>query len=216
MMVAHIDKTRLNNDLRYRFDFVSKLIDFSQDDVITLNTLAPIIFPLLPVAIESVYKKLYSFDVTKRFFHLRNDGFENFTPNKDFGITLDVVQTEFRKDMLTVYLKRVLTQHEWNDSFLEYLSRVGQIHTTKGGSSSINVDYIFMNGIFCYLEQLLIDIIMNSENIDERTKRHGIKAINRFIWIQNDLLTMHFSTTWNHGSSCPSIPIVKLTKCLFR
>ncbi|CAF2865308.1 unnamed protein product [Rotaria sp. Silwood2] len=214
-MVEHIDKVRLNNDLRYRFDFLSKLIDFSQDDVTTLNTLAPTIFPLLPVAIDSIYRKLFSFDVTKRFFHLRNDGFEHFTPNKEFGITLDAVQTEFRKDMLTVYLKRVLTQREWNDSFLEYLSRVGQIHTTKGGAASINVDYIYMNALFCYLEQLLIDIILSADDIDQRTKRHGIKAISRFIWIQNDLLTMHFSSTWNSGSSCPSIPIVKLTKCLF-
>ncbi|CAF1019661.1 unnamed protein product [Rotaria sordida] len=214
-MVEHIDKTRLNNNLRYRFDFLSKFIDFSQHDVTTLNILAPIIFPLLPKAIDLVYKKLYSFDVTKRFFHLRNDGFENFTSNKEFGMTLDAVQTEFRKDMLTVYLKRVLTQPEWNDSFLEYLSRVGQIHTNKGGSASINVDYIYMNALFCYLEQILIDIIWNAENIDQKIKRQGIRAISRFIWIQNDLLTMHYSTTWNNDNSCSSIPIVKLTKCFF-
>ncbi|CAF0958453.1 unnamed protein product [Rotaria magnacalcarata] len=215
MMTEHIDKTRLNNDIRYRFDFISKLIDFSQDDVTRLNSLASIITPLLPMVIDSVYKKLFAFDTTKRYFQMRNDGFETFTPNKELGITLDFVQTEFRKDMLSVYLKSILTQREWNDSFLEYLSRVGQIHTNKGGSASINVDYIYMNALFCFLEQLLSDIVWNSEGLQYNDKRECMRAISKFVWIQNDLLTMHFSSTWNSGSTCQSIPIVKLTKCLF-
>jgi hypothetical protein len=33
------------------------------------------------------------------------------------------------------------------------------IDTTKGGTASINVDYMYMNGLFCYLEELLINII---------------------------------------------------------
>lgn len=215
-MVEHIDKSRLNSDLRYRFDFIAKIIDFKEDDVTRLNALAPIVFPLLPITVDAIYRKLYAFDITKRFFHLRNDGFETFCPKKELGITLDFVQTEYRKDMLTVYLRRILTQREWNDSFLEYLSRVGQIHTNKGGSASINVDYILMNAMFCYLEQLLIDMVLSTENLDQRDKRASIRAISKFIWVQNDLLTMHFGNTWNGGgSSYPSIPIVKLTKCLF-
>ncbi|UJR22157.1 hypothetical protein I4U23_025221 [Adineta vaga] len=215
-MAEHIDKSRLNHDLRYRFDFLSKFIDFNQDDVVMLNTLAPIIFPHLPAMVETLYRKLYSFDVTKRYFHIRNDGFESFPINKEAGITLDFVQTEYRKDMFSVYFKRVLTQGEWNDSFLDYLSRVGQMHTPRGGSTSINVDYMYMNALFCYLEQLLVDVIWNTDSLDSRKKREGIQAISKFIWIQNDLLTMHYGSTWNKDTSCPSIPIVKLTKCLFR
>lgn len=215
MMVEHIDKSRLNSDLRYRFNFISKLIEFSQDDVRRLNKLSTIITPVLPIVTDSIYKKLYGFDVTRRYFQIRNDGFETFQPNKELGITLDFVQTEYRKDMLSVYLKHVLTQDDWNDSFLEYLSRVGQMHTSKGGSAAINVDYIYMNALFCYLEQSLSDVVWNSESLRDKEKHESVKSIMKFMSIQNDLLTMHFSSFRNNGSSCSSIPIVKLTKCLF-
>ena len=215
-MVEHIDKFRTQNDLRYRFDFLSKFIEFDQSDVNMLNTLAPIIFPLLPALVERLYKKLYSFDVTKRFFHMRNDGFETFPVNREVGITLDFVQTEYRKDMFSVYLKRVLTQGQWDDSFIEYLSRVGQMHTPKGGSSAINVEYMYMNALFCYLQQLLMEVIWSSDNLDHRKKQEAAHAISKFIYIQNDFLTMHYGSTWNKETSCPNIPIVKLTKCFFR
>jgi len=72
-----------------------------------------------------------------------------------------------------------------------------------------------MNNLFCYLEQLLMDIIWNSENRDEKNKREDLKAINKFIWIQNDLLTMHYEFKWNKDNTCQSISIVKLSNCLF-
>lgn len=215
-MAEHVDKARLNSDLRYRFEFLAKFIDFTQDDVVALNTLAPIIFPTLPEMVETLYKKLYSFDVTKRYFHLRNDGFETFATNREGGLTLDFVQTEYRKDMFTVYFKRVLTQGEWDDTFLLYLSRVGQIHTPKGGSTAINVDYMFMSAMFCYLEQLLIETIWHDDSLDQRQKRTSCHAISKFIWIQNDMLTMHYGPTWNKNVTCPGAPIVKLSRCLFR
>ncbi len=72
-----------------------------------------------------------------------------------------------------------------------------------------------MNGLFFYLEELLIDIIWDSENLDQRTKRQSMRAISRFIWIQNDLITMHYASTWNKNNTCLNIPIFKLNKCFF-
>jgi hypothetical protein len=38
---------------------------------------------------EEIYKKkLYAFDITQNYFRLCHDGFENFLPNKEYGITL--------------------------------------------------------------------------------------------------------------------------------
>jgi len=214
-MAEYIDKTRLNNDLRYRFDYLSKFIDFTQDDITILNTLEPIIFPNLPTIVEKVYKKLYSYDITKEYFLIRHDGFESFLPNKDSGITLDSVQVDYRKDMLSVFIKHILTQDDWNDSFLQYLSRVGEIHTNKGGSSSVNVDYLHINALLCILENLFIDTIWDTDHLDFETKRQALNASNKFFWIQNHFFTMQYGLSLKE-KPIPTVSTVNFSKCFFR
>jgi len=200
-MTEHIDGNRLNNDLRYRFDYLSKFLNFTSDDIAMLNAFAPIIFPRIPVIADTVYRKLFSSDVTKQYFLIRNEGFEGFLPKKSHGVTLDSPQMELRRDMLSMYLKRVLTQHDWNDIFLQYLSQVGKIHTNQAGSASINVDYIHINGLLGYLEHLLIDALLNAENLDEKNRHAMMIAVNKFFWIQNDFFTMHFITASKENPS---------------
>ncbi|CAF4510304.1 unnamed protein product, partial [Rotaria sp. Silwood2] len=171
-MTEHIDSNRLNSDLRYRFEYLSKFLNFTSDDIAMLNTFAPILFPRIPVITDTVYRKLFSFDITKHYFLINNEGFEGFVPKKHGNITLESAQMTFRKDMLSMYLKRVLTQREWNDTFLQYLSHIGKMHTQKAGSLSINVDYIHINALLGYLEHLLIDVLWNGDNIDYK-KREG-------------------------------------------
>jgi hypothetical protein len=166
-----------------------------------LNAFAPIIFPSVPVIADTVYRKLFSFDITKHYFLISDEGFEGFLPKKHGNLTLESAQMTFRKDMLSMYLKRVLTQHEWNDTFLQYLSQVGRIHTNKAGSLSINVDYIHINALIGYLEHLLIDALWNVENLDEKTRQGTVMAINKFFWIQNDFFTMHYLSTWKEDST---------------
>ncbi len=98
-MAEHIDGKRLQLDLRYRFEYLSKFLNFTSDDITMLNTFAPIVFPLIPVLSDTVYRKLFSFDLTKQYFLIRNEGFEGFLPKNQCGLTLDSVQMVFRKDM---------------------------------------------------------------------------------------------------------------------
>jgi hypothetical protein len=194
-MAEHIDGDRLSFDLRYRFEYLSKFLNFTQEDITMLNKFAPIVFPLIPVLSDTVYRKLFSFDITKHYFLIRNEGFEGFLSKKQCGITLASAQMELRRDMLSMYLKRVLTQREWNDTFLQYLSQVGKIHTNQAGSAPITVDYIHINALFGYLEHLLIDVLYNADNMDEKTKRGILMAINKFFCIQNDFFTKQYLMT---------------------
>lgn len=191
-MAEHIDSDRLVGDLRYRFDYIAKFLHFTTEDVTLLNDIAPIVFPQIPVICDTVYRKLFAFDITKKYFLIRNEGFEGFLPKSTRGVTFDCPQMELRKDMLNMYLKRVLTQREWNDTFLQYLSQVGKIHTNKAGSASINVDYTHINALLGYLEHLLIDVLWNADNLGDNTRRAMIMAVNKFFWIQNDFFTMHY------------------------
>ncbi|CAF0879815.1 unnamed protein product [Rotaria sordida] len=212
-MAEHIDSNRLNSDLRYRFEYVSKFLNFTLDDIAMLNTFAPIIFPIVPVITDTVYRKLFSFDITKHYFLIRNEGFEGFLPKTTSGITLDSPQMELRKDMLSVYLKRVLTQREWNDTFLQYLSQVGKMHTNGAGSASINVDYIHINALLGYLEHLLIDVLWSADSIDDKTRQSIVMAINKFFWIQNDFFTMHYLASWKESSTSNETSMKKNKYC---
>ena len=213
MSAEHIDGNRLNTDLRYRFNYLSKFLNFTSDDIALLNGFAPILFPRIPVIADTVYRKLFSFDITKQYFLINTEGFEGFAPKQHGCVTLESVQMSFRKDMLSMYLKRVLTQTEWNDSFLQFLSQVGRMHTNKAGSTSINVDYIHINALFGYLEHLLIDVLWNAENLEEKTRHATVMAINKFFWIQNDFFTMHYLTVWKEEPTPKETSMKKSKYC---
>src|SRR5579871_974290 len=109
-MAEHIDQHRLNTDLRYRFDYLSKFLNFTLDDIALLNAFAPIIFPRIPVIADTIYRKLFSFDLTKHYFITHNQGFENFSAKETTNLTLESAPMAFRKDMLSMYLKGLFTQ----------------------------------------------------------------------------------------------------------
>ncbi|CAF1454438.1 unnamed protein product [Adineta steineri] len=211
-MTEHIELKQLNSNLRYRFDYLSKFLNFTPDDIQLLNRFAVILLPRIPVVADTVYRKLLGFDITKQYFLIRNDGFEGNIIKKPTSLTTESAQMTFRKDMLSRYLKRVLTQTDWNDTFLQFLSQVGKMHTDQSGSESINVDYIHINALFGYLEHLLLDILWSHENLDDKTKNLMFMAINKYFWIQNDFFTMHYLKVWNEEDLTSNEPAVNKTK----
>jgi hypothetical protein len=200
-MTEHVDSKQLNDDVRYRFEYLSKFLNFTSDDITMLNDFGLILFPRIPVITDTVYRKLFSFDITKRYFIIRNHDFDKSSANQETNLTLESAQMTFRKDMLSKYLKRIFTEKEWNDTFLQYLSQIGRIHTNQAGLTSINVDYVHINALLGYLESSLIEIILNAENLDEITKRAMTLAINKLFWIQNDFFSMHFLAEPKDNSS---------------
>jgi hypothetical protein len=190
-MTEHIDGNRLNQDLRYRFEYISKFVNFTHDDIAALNTLAKIVVPLIPVIVDSVYRKLFQYDITKNFFVLRNDGFDG-QASEDKTFTLDSAQMTYRRDMLSGYLKRLLLQREWTDDFLQYLSKIGRMHTNKAGSRSINVDYIHINATLSYIETLIIDTVWDTDHFEDKTKKAILLALNKVFRIQSDLFVLHY------------------------
>jgi hypothetical protein len=112
------------------------------------------------------------------------------------------------------FSKHVLTQHDWNDTLLEYLSRIGEIHTNKGGSTSINVDYLHINALLCVLENLFIDIIWQTDSLDFDRKRQALNAVNKFFWIQNHFFTMQYGLALKE-KQISTVPTVNFRNIFF-
>lgn len=187
-MAENIDTNRLHVDLRYRFDYLSQFLEFSQIDINILNQLSIVIQPLIPVIVDDIYRKLFSFDLTQNYLLLHHSCIKSFSSIDGFYSE----DMDYSKNMLSKYLKYVLTRQKWTDSFLRYLSNVGKIHKNSINSTNSHIDYIHIAALSGYLEQNLINIISKSDSFDLPTKHAGIKAINKFFWIQNDFFRMHY------------------------
>ena len=57
-MVEHVEKTRLEHDLRSRFDYISKFLNFTNDDIAILNSLEKIVHPIIPSIVDGIYENL--------------------------------------------------------------------------------------------------------------------------------------------------------------
>jgi hypothetical protein len=75
---------------------------------------------------------------------------------------------------------------------LGYLDLVGKIHTPKAGNPELNVPLVQMNALMGFVSDALVSTIQSLE-IPHDAKNKAIRAFNRLLWIQNDLITRHYS-----------------------
>ncbi len=197
----HIDEKQLN-ELGYRFEYLCKFMNFGEDEIKTIKGAADAVAPLVPTIVDAVYTKLFSFDITKKYFLVRNENFTGEVAPSADKLTQENEQTKFRKEMLSKYLAKLVTA-DYDINLLKYLDRVGKIHTSKAGNKNIVVDYIHINGNFyCnsnfwalmgYVEDIILNAIMGL-NVPLEAKTKLIRAFNKLLWIQNDLFTRHYIT----------------------
>lgn len=68
---------------------------------------------------------------------------------------------------------------------------VGKMHTPKAGSSTINVPLVQMNALMGFVADAIIDVILGL-GLDHETEKKALRAFNKLLWIQNDLITRHY------------------------
>eukprot|EP00762_Andalucia_godoyi_P002353 ANDGO_07549.mRNA.1 hypothetical protein len=190
---VHIEEPRLETDLGYRAQYICKFVEFDAEDVKTMNALAPVLAPLVPTVVDAVYTKLFSFDVTKSVFLKRNEGFQGRLDADLAHLSQNSEQIKFRKDMLSKYLVRVVTGN-YDTAMISYLDWVGKIHTDKAGAKTINVDYIHCGLLMGYVENVLLGAVLGA-GLDAETTKRAVIAINKVLWIQNDLFVRHYLPT---------------------
>jgi Protoglobin len=188
--VTPVDESRLENDLAYRFGYVTKFIGFTPDDIAVLHGLAPLLGPAVPALVDAVYVRLFQYDATKRHFMPRQSGYDGPVPADLHTLTPDHEQIKFRKNHLGNYLRKLVTA-PYDERMLAYLDLVGQIHTPKAGSPTLIVPLVQMNALMGFVSDALLGAVLGLD-LDQATKFRAVQAVNKLLWVQNDLITRHY------------------------
>jgi hypothetical protein len=189
--MEHVDAARLKTDVEYRYGYLSKFLGFTKDDISVLNKIAPTLVPLVPTVVDAIYAKLFASDATKNIFAQHK---VNYTGDMTTaGGDLTPERVTFLKDMLANYLKKVLTESSWDKAFLQYLSKLGEVHANKAATKNVDVSYVFMNATLGFAQNVLVNALLGGKlGLDAATTTAAVLALNKFIWIQNDFFTMHY------------------------
>ncbi len=191
--MQHIDERKLENDVGYRFGYLVEFMGLGKSDIDAIHGSAALLAPLVPGLVDAVYDKLFTYDATKRHFLPRQAGFEGSTPISLEELTQDHEMIQFRKNHLARYLQALVTR-PYDGKMVEYLDMVGKIHTAKAGNPDIIVPLVQMNALMGFVSDALINTIF-SLDIPNEGKASAIRAFNKLLWLQNDLITRHYQAS---------------------
>jgi hypothetical protein len=188
--LKRIDENRLETDLGYRFQYLSEFMGFSAADVAVIHDMAAHLAPLVGTLVDAVYDQLFRYDATKRHFVPRQSGYEGAVPADVETLSLDHEQIKFRKSHLAGYLARLVTA-PYDGKMVNYLDFVGKIHTPQAGSADLHVPLVQMNALMGFVSDALLATLL-SMPVDAETKTRAVRAFNKLLWLQNDLINRHY------------------------
>ena len=188
--MKHIDEQRLETDVAYRAGYVSEFMGFQPDDTAAIHAAAAHLAPLVPTLVDAVYDKLFSYDATKRHFVPRQSGYEGDVPESLEKLTQEHAMIQFRKQHLGRYLVALVTRN-YDDKMIGYLDMVGRIHTPQAGSPELNVPLVQMNALLGFVADALTNVLF-SLGLDRQTEVRTVRAFQKLLWLQNDLITRHY------------------------
>lgn len=188
--MQQIDEQKLESDLGYRFGYLTEFMGFGEDDIAAIHGSAAHLAPLVPTLVDAVYDKLFSYDATKRHFVPRQSGYDGDVPESLDALQMNHAMIEFRKQHLGRYLERLVTK-PYDGELLNYLDLVGKIHTPKAGSKDLDVPLVQMNALMGFVSDALLATILGL-GLDAETTSRTLRAFNKLLWLQNDLITRHY------------------------
>ena len=156
-----------------------------QGDTEALVSGSKYIQALIPAVVNIVYKKLLQYDITARAFQTRSTAFEG---PMDETLEEDSPQIIHRKLFLRAYLKKLCSDPTQKE-FWEYLDKVGMMHTGLGRTHPLHIEYIHIGATLAVIQDILNEAILSHPRLPMHRKIAIVKALNKVIWIQNDLFT---------------------------
>ncbi|KAK0203401.1 Protoglobin-domain-containing protein [Desarmillaria ectypa] len=199
MVLQHVDPATLD-DLQTRVQYLRNFIGFTQADADVLHAAKPIVDALVPDLVDRVYNKLLSFDITAAAFTPKQtgqDGDDALEAKAD-ELNHDHPNIQFRKDFLRGYLVKLVSLDYNKPETWVYLDKVGVMHTGVPGFAhrkkkpALRVEYIHCALLLGLVEDMLVDAVILHPDIDLKTKHAVCRAVNKLLWIQNDLFARHY------------------------
>ncbi|KAG9097763.1 hypothetical protein FRC06_007215 [Ceratobasidium sp. 370] len=217
-ILHRIDPAALETDFCKRVEYITKFIEFGPADAAALRAAAPIIKQITNDTVDAVYEKLFSFDITRATFLSRNTGFEGKLAERLEEITHDHEQIKFRKDFLRAWMFKVFTADYTDIKTFEYLDKVGLMHTGptafthREQKAPLHVDctptVLFILSpqnlhratltpdthcalLLGHVHTILTKAVL-ARNLSSETTVEMLAAINKVLWIQNDLFARHY------------------------
>jgi len=196
--MQHISASSLE-DLPSRISYLSSFLELTPSDGEALLAAKPLVAPLVPTILDAVYTKLLSFDITAQALVPRNSDYEGELVKSVQELTLEHPQIAMRKDFLKNYLVKLVSTTDLTPTspFWTYLNNVGIMHTGLPGfkhrahKPELRVEYIHMSVLLGYVVDIVIGAVFEMD-IDNLMKGRVIRALNKVVWIQNDLFARHY------------------------
>ncbi len=186
-----IDEKRLEEDLAYRFEYLTEFMGFSAEDIGAIHNGAAALAPLVPQLVDAVYDKLSQYDATWRHFVPAQHGYDGPVTKSVETLAMEDEVIQFRKQHLGRYLTTLVTK-PYDAKMVAYLDQVGKMHTPGEGSAKINVPLVQMNALLGFVSDALMATILGF-GLAPEVQASTLRAFNKLLWLQNDLINRHYA-----------------------
>lgn len=201
----HVTDSTLDSDFEARMSYNLAFLKFTPEDGVEVNNAKSLLASAIPAMVDNVYKHLTSFDVTAKAFRVPQSAATESDKNveaKTEDLTLDHPNIQLRKDFLSSYLVKLVGNHDWSPQspFWKYLDKVGIMHTGQPGFAhrakrpELRVEVQHCSLLLGCVLDMVLQEVMNADQLENETKMKTLKALNKLIWIQNDLFQRHYVT----------------------
>ncbi|KAH9927176.1 Protoglobin-domain-containing protein [Epithele typhae] len=204
VFTQEVDPLLIKTSLEDRVAYLTDFLDFTSRDAEVISKIAPKVNEVIPGLVDGMYAKLFEFDITKKVFMNRNQGFDGPLPTTLEDLTLDSAQIVFRKVFMKAWARRVLTADYTSGKTWAYMDKVGVMHTGASpfkhqrtmGIAPLNVPckYRDIAMTLGWIQSILHKAILQlpESTCPASEKIEAVTAINKVLWIQNDLFSRHY------------------------
>ncbi|KAI0921630.1 hypothetical protein AcW1_004451 [Taiwanofungus camphoratus] len=202
IFTQEVDPVLIKHSLEDRIAYLTDFLNFTSRDADVITKVAPSVNEVIPTLVDDMYAKFFEFDITKKVFMNRNQGFDGPLPSKLEDLTLDSAQIVFRKVFMKAWARRVLTADYSTGKTWAYMDKVGIMHTGASpfkhqrtmGIAPLNVPYRDCALALGLVNNILQTAILKlpEESASMQDKIDAVSAITKVIWIQNDLFSRHY------------------------
>ncbi|KGO71740.1 hypothetical protein PITC_027530 [Penicillium italicum] len=184
---VHVERKLLYTSLEERIKYLHSFLDFNSSDIEALLTGNKYIKQLIPAVVNLVYKKLLQYDITSRAFHTRTTVDE--TEPEEGYLHEETPKIKRRKMFLRWYLTRICQDPTTMD-FWRYLDKVGGV----ARRTPLNIEYIHLGVCLGYIQDIWIEAMLSHPHLSLRRKIALVRAVNKILWIQNDLFARYHTS----------------------